>query len=90
MLVVKKPDEVPWTNPWHKATWYTVYEEPDRYIFVPKERHAIGLMTAFEAACRLATAIKCDGYEIIHRGGEAGGQVITWPYLELRLIRRQE
>lgn len=86
MLEVKKASEVPWTNQWHKGAWYTVYQEPDRYIFVPKEKHPIGLMTAFEAAHKLAITLNVD-YQIMHRGGEVAGQEITWPYLELMILR---
>lgn len=91
MLSIKKPSEVPWTNVFHIANWYTVYFEDDRYIFVPREKHIGGLLSAFDGACKMGTMIEqmeVKGFHIIHRGGgDVAGQEIDWPYIELIKIK---
>jgi hypothetical protein len=93
MLKIKKSSEVPWTNVFHKATLYTIYEEGDRYILVPKEKHIGGLMTVFAEAVKLSSMVHVDGYSgyrIVNRGGDAAGQEVDWPYIELIRIRNHE
>lgn len=92
MLMIKSANQVPWDNVFHKANWYTIYEEKDRFIFVPREKHIGGLLSAFEGACRLASMpqeMGVDGFKIINRIGEIAGQEIDWPYIELIKMRKQ-
>ena len=90
MLSIKRAADVPWKNVFHKAAWYTCYLEDDRYIFVPREKGGVGLITAIEGAYKLSTTLRTTeeyAHQLIVRIGEAAGQEIDWPYLELIRIR---
>jgi hypothetical protein len=90
MLKIKNSSEVPWTKVFHKANWYTVYEDGESFIFVPREKHIGGLISAFESACKLAgvaNELGADGFEIVHRTGEIG-QAVDWPYIEMIKVRK--
>jgi hypothetical protein len=90
MLSIKRAADVPWKNVFHKSAWYTCYLEDDRYIFVPREKGGVGLITAIEGAYKLSTILRTTeeyAHQLIVRIGEAAGQEIDWPYLELIRIR---
>jgi hypothetical protein len=89
MLKIKKSSEVPWKTVFHKANWYTVYEEADRFIFVPREKHVGGLISAFDGACKLASMARemgVDGFKILYRVGDIY-QEVDWPYIEMIKVR---
>jgi hypothetical protein len=90
MLKIKKSSEVPWEKVFHRANWYTIYEYGNSFIFVPRERHIGGLISAFEGACKLASVaddLGADGFEIIHKTGTIG-QAVDWPYIEMIRVRK--
>ena len=91
---------VPWTDLFHKGPWYTSYRDLDttiepqqikRYIFLPNESHGPGLSTAIVNAYNLATMLNqtenWDGFNITIRIGEAAGQELNRPYIELIPLR---
>jgi hypothetical protein len=89
MLKIRNSSEVPWKVVFHKANWYKIYEDGDRFILVPRERHIGGILSAFEGACKLASIpgeLGVDGFEIRHRIGNIA-QEIDWPYIEMIKVR---
>jgi hypothetical protein len=92
MLKIKNSSDVPWKDVFHKANWYTIYEDGDRFIFIPRERHIGGLISAFEGACKLASVPKelgVDGFEIRHQVGDIK-QEVDWPYIEVIKVRNSD
>lgn len=92
MLSIKRASDVPWKNIFHKAAWYICYREDDRYIFVPREKNGVGLISAIEAAYKLATTIQSienSSHQLIVRVGIDAGQEVDWPYLELKRVKNQ-
>ncbi len=94
---------IPWTDIMHKSSWYTTYQDLDktvdppqvkRYIFLPNELHGPGLSTAIVNAYNLATmqnqVENWQGFNLIIKVGEAAGQELNRPYIELIPIRNKD
>lgn len=89
---------VPWGEPFNKAPWYTSYREFNgddikRYIFVPEDTQGAGLSSSIINAYNLATMHrKVDnwlGFTLTVKVGEAAGQEIDRPYVEVIPVREE-
>ena len=100
MSKLVKNTTVPWTNILNKSAWYTSYKEIDplsdegdikRYIFMPNDAHGPGLSTALVNAYNLAMVQylveNWSGFQIMIRVGEAAGQEVNRPYVEIIPLR---
>lgn len=88
----KVEESLPWTNKIHSTPWYSCYRDGDRFLFVPKDKNAIGMTTAFDSAYKLANSSPIEGaigYQITLKIGEISNREISQPYLELSAIKSE-
>lgn len=92
MQQVKKFKDLPWKDPSYEDPWYASYDAPEprcqgHRIYVPKDTSIGSISASFVAAYKVGETHvnlkKWTGFTINIDFGEAAGQRISWPHLNL-------